>query len=138
MIEDTIAILYIDDDQDDLMIFGDSIGSLYPGVNVLKAQSGEEGLSILQSLERSAKPYPALIMLDMNMPRMDGRQTLQHIKNNNNWSDIPVVIFTTSSNNEDIEFCKRYNTQCITKPMSYKNLDHTVKQLISHCKIPLS
>lgn len=137
MIEESIAILYIDDDQDDLMIFGDSIGSVYPGITVLKAQSGEEGLSILQQLQQSSKPYPALIVLDMNMPRMDGRQTLQLIKGNDSWSDIPVVIFTTSSNNEDVEFCRRYNTHCITKPMSYKNLDLTVKELISHCNVPI-
>jgi len=138
MMEEPIGILYIDDDQDDLMIFGDSIGRLFPGTTVLKAQSGEDGLLILQQLEQSEQPYPSLIVLDMNMPRMDGRQTLQNIKSNSNWSDIPVVIFTTSSNNEDIEFCKKYNTQCITKPMSYKNLDLTVKQLVRHCKIPLS
>jgi CheY-like chemotaxis protein len=132
------AILYIDDDQDDLMIFGDSIGNLYPGITLLKAQSGEEGLAMLQHLEQSAMPFPSLIVLDMNMPKMDGRQTLQRIKGTTKWEDIPVVIFTTSYNREDIEFCRRFGTECITKPMSYKNLDNTIKQLISHCNIPLS
>ena len=138
MIDESIAILYIDDDQDDLMIFGDSIGSLYPGITIFKAQSGEEGLALLNRLEQSSMPFPSLIVLDMNMPKMDGRQTLQKIKGTIKWEDIPVVIFTTSSNREDIEFCKRYGTECITKPMSYKNLDHTIKQLISHCNIQLS
>jgi CheY-like chemotaxis protein len=137
MIDESTAILYIDDDQDDLMIFGDSIGSLYPGITILKAQSGEEGLAILTRLEQSSQPYPSLIVLDMNMPKMDGRQTLQKIKGKSAWMDIPVVIFTTSSNREDIEFCKKYDTECITKPMSYKNLDVTMRQLISHCNQPL-
>jgi CheY-like chemotaxis protein len=136
MIDESFTILYIDDDQDDLMIFGDSIGNLYPGITLLKAQSGEEGIGILSKLEQSGQPFPSLVMLDMNMPRMDGRQTLQEIKRK--WDDIPVVIFTTSSNREDVEFCKKFGTECITKPMNYKNLNSTIRLLISHSKIPLS
>jgi len=136
MIGETVAILYIDDDQDDLMIFGDSMGKLYPGITVITAESGEEGISILRNMELSAQPFPALVVLDMNMPRMDGRQVLQEIKRR--WDDIPVVIFTTSSNQEDIEFCKRFGTECITKPMNYKNLNHTMQLLVSHSKVPIS
>jgi CheY-like chemotaxis protein len=136
MIEETVAILYIDDDQDDLMIFGDSIGKLYPGIAVITAESGEEGMAILKNMEQEAQPFPALVVLDMNMPRMDGRQVLQEIKRN--WEEIPVVIFTTSSNQLDIEFCKRFGTECITKPMNYNNLHHTIQLLVSHSKVPIS
>jgi CheY-like chemotaxis protein len=135
MIGESVAILYIDDDQDDLMIFGDAIGRLYPGITVLTAQSGEEGITILKNMEQSAHPFPSLVVLDMNMPRMDGRQTLQVIKSK--WDDISVVIFTTSSNQLDIEFCKRFGTECLTKPMSYKNLNHTMQLLVSHSKLPI-
>lgn len=135
MIGETVAILYIDDDQDDLMIFGDSIGKLYPGLTVITAESGEEGMAILKDMEQNEQSFPALVVLDMNMPRMDGRQVLQEIKRR--WDEIPVVIFTTSSNREDIEFCKRFGTECITKPMNYKNLNHTIRLLVSHSKVPL-
>jgi CheY-like chemotaxis protein len=135
MTEDLMTILYIDDDQDDLMIFGEAMSSLQPGISVLKAQSGEEGIEILDNLEQESRPFPSLIVLDMNMPRMDGRQIMQKIKSKHNWKEIPVVIFTTSSNQSDVEFCKRYGTECITKPMSYNNLNNTIRQLLSHCKI---
>ena len=135
MIEETVAILYIDDDQDDLMIFGDSIGKLYPGITVITVESGEEGMTMLKNMEQDGQPFPALVVLDMNMPRMDGRQVLQIIKNK--WDEIPVVIFTTSSNLEDIEFCKRFGTECITKPMNYKNLNNTIQLLVSHSKVPI-
>jgi len=136
MIGETVAILYIDDDQDDLMIFGDAIGNLYPGITVITAESGEEGIAILRNMEQDAQPFPSLVVLDMNMPRMDGRQVLQEIKRR--WEEIPVVIFTTSSNQLDIEFCKRFGTECITKPMNYKNLNHTMQLLVSHSKVPIS
>ena len=135
MIGESVSILYIDDDQDDLMIFGDAIGNLYPGTTVLTAQSGEEGIALLRHMEQNAQPFPALVVLDMNMPKMDGRQTMQAIKSN--WEDLPVVIFTTSSNQEDIEFCKSFGTECITKPMNYKHLNHTMHLLVSHSKLPI-
>ena len=137
MQNEPITILYIDDDPDGLMIFGESISSLYPGIRILNAQSGEEGINILNMLEEENLPYPSLVMLDLNMPKMNGRQTLEHIRSNQNWEDIPVVIFTTCSSASDIEFCKHYNTDCITKPMSYKYMSQTIQQLFSYCNISL-
>ena len=133
MIEDATTILYIDDDPDDLMIFGESIRNLYPGISVLKAQSGEEGINFLSLLEQQNRPFPSLIVLDMNMPKMDGRQTLMQIRGKENWDDIPIVIFTTSANIAEVEFCKSYGIECITKPMSYNSLNHTMQQLVSYC-----
>lgn len=130
------TILYIDDDPDDLLIFGESIGNLYPDVKMLKAQSGEEGINILTQLEQQRKPFPMLIMIDMNMPKMNGRQTLEYIRSKQNWDDIPVVIFTTSSNVSDIEFCQHYGTYCITKPITYKNVNNTIQRLFTNCNIP--
>ncbi|HUP13223.1 MAG TPA: response regulator [Niastella sp.] len=129
------TILYIDDDQDDLLIFEESVGALYPDVTLYKAQSSEAGIQILDQLEKEKKPFPSLIMIDMNMPKMDGRQTLQHIRENKKWRNIPVAIFTTSANKEDIEFCKSFGSACITKPMSYADFSATLKKLFSHSKI---
>lgn len=126
------TLLYIDDDTDDLLIFSESLESLYPGVTVLKAQNGEEGVELLSKMEEDLKPLPRLIILDMNIPKMDGRQTLQMIRNNKNWEDIPVVIFTTTTNNADMEFCKKYGADCITKPMDYKSLTQTMQRLVSY------
>jgi CheY-like chemotaxis protein len=138
MIEEATTILYIDDDPDDLMIFGESIRNLYPGISVLKAQSGEEGINFLNLLEQENRPFPSLIVLDMNMPKMDGRQTMLKIRSKQSWEDIPIVIFTTSSNIADVEFCKSYGIECITKPMSYNNLKNTMQQLVSYCNRQIS
>lgn len=129
------TILYIDDDQDDLLIFEESVNCLYPDVTLYKAQSSEAGMDILNKLESDNKPFPSLIMIDMNMPKMNGRETLRHIRNNQKWQDIPIAIFTTSANEEDIEFCKKYGSACITKPMSLIDFNNTLQNLFSVCKI---
>jgi CheY-like chemotaxis protein len=126
------TILYIDDDQDDLLIFEESVSTLYPDVTLYKAQSSEAGIKILDQLEMERKPFPSLIMIDMNMPKMNGRETLQHIRKQKKWRDIPVAIFTTSANNEDIEFCKSFGSACITKPMSYADFSTTLQKIFSH------
>lgn len=129
------TILYIDDDQDDLLIFEESVSSLYPDVTLYKAQSSEAGMDILNQLESESKPFPSLIMIDMNMPKMNGRETLRHIRDNQKWQDIPIAIFTTSANAADVEFCKKYGSACITKPMNLTDFDNVLQKLFSHCNI---
>ena len=125
-----MTILYIDDDQDDLLIFEESINTLFPDITLFKAQSSEAGIDILNRLEMEKKPYPSLIMIDMNMPKMDGRQTLQHIRSVEKWQEIPVAIFTTFADLDDIEFCKLYGSACITKPMNFVDFGKTLHALL--------
>jgi CheY-like chemotaxis protein len=132
MLREPTTILYIDDDQDDLLIFEESVSTLYPDVTLYKAQSSEAGIRILNQLESERKPFPSLIMIDMNMPKMNGRETLQHIRSNRKWRHIPVAIFTTSANMDDIEFCKNFGSACITKPMNYADYSATLEKLINH------
>lgn len=129
-----VTILYVDDDPDDLLIFGDSINALHPSAEVLKAQGGEEALALLNHIEHHNQPFPQLIILDMNMPRMNGKQALEAIRKRENGADVPVVIFTTYSNQSDIDFFKSYGCTCITKPMSYDNLSRTMELVLSHLR----
>jgi CheY-like chemotaxis protein len=125
------TILYIDDDQDDLMIFEESVNTLFPDITLFKAQSSEAGIKILNELEMGKKPYPSLILIDLNMPKMDGRQTLQHIRSHERWQEIPIAIFTTFADLDDIAFCKRYGSTCITKPMNFVDFSKTLQKLLN-------
>lgn len=125
------TILYIDDDLDDLLIFEESVNTLFPEITLFKAQSSETGIGILNQLEIDNKPYPSLIMIDMNMPKMDGRKTLQHIRSVEKWQDIPIAIFTTFADYDDIEFCKLYGSACITKPMNFVDFGKTMQKLLN-------
>ena len=101
-----ITILMADDDEDDRLLTQDALAESRV-LNELFFV--EDGVELLEYLERKGKfsekessPRPGLILLDLNMPRMDGREALQAIKANPSLKGIPVVILTTSKQEEDM------------------------------------
>ncbi|BDF95280.1 MULTISPECIES: response regulator [Pseudoalteromonas] len=129
-----ITILMADDDEDDRLLTQDALTES----RVLnELHFVEDGVELLEYLERKGKfedrdssPRPSLILLDLNMPRMDGREALQAIKANPNLKGIPVVILTTSKQEEDM--VKGYDlgaASYITKPVTFDGLVDLMKTL---------
>ena len=129
-----IIILMADDDEDDRLLTQDALAES----RVLnELHFVEDGVELLEYLERRGKfedktlsPRPGLILLDLNMPRMDGREALEAIKANPNLKGIPVVILTTSKQEEDM--VKGYNlgaASYITKPVTFDGLVDLMKTL---------
>ncbi len=123
-----------DDDEDDRLLTQDALAES----RVLnELHFVEDGVELLEYLERKGKfenkdasPRPGLILLDLNMPRMDGREALQAIKANPNLKGIPVVILTTSKQEEDM--VKGYDlgaASYITKPVTFDGLVDLMKAL---------
>jgi two-component system, response regulator len=72
-------------------------------------------------------------MLDLNMPGMDGRETLLRIKENQDIRHIPVIVFTTSGNETDIQKCYEAGANCfVQKPFSYDRLVEVVRSIMQH------
>ncbi|MEO6720505.1 MAG: response regulator, partial [Ferruginibacter sp.] len=77
--------------------------------------------------------YPKLILLDLNMPKMDGREVLKKIKSNDNFRKIPVVVFSTTKNQLEVRRCYDLGANTyIVKPVSYDILVETMKQLCNY------
>ncbi len=95
------TIFLIDDDSDDREIFEESLLSLDLGINYVDAKNGAEALNKLKIPDFKK---PDIIFLDLNMPVMDGRQFLREVKRSDSYNDIPVVIYSTSSNEVDKKF----------------------------------
>ncbi|WP_296051523.1 response regulator [uncultured Alteromonas sp.] len=122
-----ITILMADDDEDDRLLAFDA---LKEGRVLNNLHCVEDGIELLEYLRREGKfsdpassPRPSLILLDLNMPRMDGREALQHIKADPNLRSIPVVILTTSKEEEDM--VRGYDlgaASYITKPVNFEGL----------------
>ena len=95
------------------------------------AHDGKEGLDFLY--QRGAyedAPRPGLILLDLNLPKYDGRQVLEIIKGDANLSDIPVVILTTSSTQEDILASYQLHANAyVTKPVDFDQFMEAVRQI---------
>ncbi|MCX7594763.1 MAG: response regulator [Fischerella sp.] len=102
----TITILMADDDEDDCMLAREALTESRLANNLHIVKDGEELMDYLHKRGRYAdpkiSPRPGLILLDLNMPKKDGREALKEIKNDPRLRQIPVVVLTTSKAEEDI------------------------------------
>ena len=104
---------------------------------IFRCCDGEEALEFLEQKRCDGKgeppPRPSLVLLDLNLPGTDGREVLQHAKQDPNLSAIPVVILTTSSNPKDLEFCYTNGANSyLLKPMSLKKFQRSIQILIDY------
>ena len=130
----TIPILIADDDQDDLDMIQEALRESRLLNNVHSVNDGEELMDYLHHRGKFSDsvlyPVPGLILLDLNMPRMDGREALREIKKDPNLRQIPIVVLTTSQAEEDI--FRTYDlgvNSFITKPVSFESLVKVMKTL---------
>lgn len=131
------TILYVEDDLDDLFIVQQAFEKYDGSIAVLHAENGFKALEYL-SQRAAAGPLPCLIILDMNMPGMDGRETLIRIRQSEYLKDIPIVIFTTSSSKADMEFAKNWGSEFITKPLVYTELEALIEKFVQKCNFEMS
>ena len=78
---------------------------------------------------------PCLVILDINMPLMDGKETLKEIKKDEILEILPVVFFTTSSNPRDRSFSTEHGVEFVTKPANYDSIVETIKDILSRCTV---
>lgn len=122
------SVLLIDDDIDDRMIFGDVLKELVPDIIYNEAINGEDALVRLES-----GLVPDLIFLDLNMPRVDGKQFLAEIRQIAHLRHIPVIIYTTSSHESDKKETRALGASYfITKPNSLHELNQLLKGILEH------
>lgn len=122
-----IAILIADDDPDDRLLAKEAFEE---SDLISKLHFVEDGEELIEYLNREDTPRPDLILLDLNMPRKDGREALREIKDNPNLRHIPVVVLTTS--NSDTDVFHSYNlgaSSYITKPVTFEGFLNFMKAL---------
>lgn len=125
-------VLHIDDDEDDRMMVEETIRELDPAIIVRQAGSGESGIAFLKQ-SKHFNDLPCLVILDLNMPVMDGKKVLSEIKKDPELASIPLVIFTTSPAQLDKDFASAENVELITKPSTTKDFFNSVKKMLAHC-----
>jgi len=108
-----------DDDMEDRMIVKQSFKEIYPADQVDFAEDGMELLSVLDR-SRTLQMLPTVILLDLNMPRLNGVETLRKLKDVPEYNNIPVVIFSTAVNDMQRDECLLLGAKhYITKPATY-------------------
>lgn len=129
-----ITILMADDDADDRMLTREAFEESLLANDLRFVVDGVELMDYLyhrgQFSDPAQSPRPGLILLDLNMPKKDGREALEEIKSDPDLASIPVVILTTSKEEEDIH--RSYQLHCnsyITKPVTLEGLVQVIKSL---------
>lgn len=122
-------VLCVDDDPDDRLMIGEAFRDLDPSVQVLEAGNGREAHKILESAKTAGK-FPALVILDINMPLMDGKETLIEMKKDEKLRSLPVVFFSTSANPRDRSFSEDHGVEFVTKPSNYRTIVETIRGFI--------
>lgn len=114
------SLLFVDDDADDTFLFREVLAEVAPALLFSSAADGEEAL---QKLTAPGALLPYLIFMDLNMPRMDGKECLAALKKHEKLKHIPVIMYTTSSYIKDKEEALHSGASYfITKPSSYNEL----------------
>jgi len=126
------TVLFVDDDTDDRELISNIIYEIDPSIKVVQAENGIEAIDYLSQAKTTAD-FPCLVILDLNMPKMDGRKTLVEIKKDEQLKAIPIVILSTSGNSVDKLFCTHHGVELVTKPSDHLAIHNEVKKLLRFC-----
>ena len=131
------VVLMADDDLDDVILVRKALQECNCDVDFRSVEDGEEAIEYLTGegryKEPGSAPRPSLILLDVDMPRKDGLQTLQEIRNNPEIRTIPVVVLTTSRDRDlMLRIYKLGGSAFITKPTVYKDIIKALDRLCAY------
>ena len=137
-----IEVLLVEDDPGDVLMTQEAFAEHKVGNRLSVVCDGDEALAYLRQQGRYAQaPRPDLVLLDLNLPRRDGRQVLAEIKNDEDLRRIPVVVLTTSQADEDVVHSYSLHANAyVTKPVDFERFIAVVRQIdqffVSVVKLP--
>ncbi len=123
-------VIYADDDPDDLELVEEAFSPYKDHVELITFNNGDAALQFFQN---NKDITPCLIILDINMPGISGKDLLRKIRQMDRLSKVPAVLFTTSNSVRDMEFAMHYNAGFITKPLDIHQMELIAEKFIDHC-----
>lgn len=128
----TLNILLIEDDMIEVMKLNRTISKLELPHKIVEANNGEEALKVLQNKDE----LPDIILLDLNMPKLNGIEFLNILKNDEVLKYIPTIILTTSNNQKDLLECYRIGIAgYVLKPLKYEDYTSKIEKLLAYWSI---
>jgi CheY-like chemotaxis protein len=125
-------VLYADDDPDDIEFVEEAFLKYTPNVELRCFPDGLELLGYIQDLP-SFEPLPCLIILDINMPGMNGKEVLKQIRQLENFREVPVVLFTTSTLPSEAAFARSFDAGFVNKPLHRNQIEQLVEYILQNC-----
>lgn len=128
----TLKILLIEDDMIEVMKMNRTISTLKLKHKITEANNGEEALKILED----KNSLPSIILLDLNMPKINGIEFLRILKGNKELRHIPTIILTTSNNQKDLLECYKIGVSgYVLKPLKYEDYVSKIESLLNYWSI---
>ena len=126
-----VHILLVEDNEGDIVLTREALSDAKIRNKITVARDGEEAIRLLdQSVENPEELMPDLVLLDINLPKIDGKEVLHHIKTSPSLKKIPVVMLTTSSSEADIaESYSNYANCFISKPVDLNKFFDVVRMI---------
>ena len=125
-------VLYADDDPEDIELVSEAFQVYSQNVELMTFRDGIELLNFIRTID----PFhaaPCLFILDINMPRLDGKETLRRLRRVEAFSDVPAVLFSTSSLPADAAFAESFKAGFVTKPLHTSQVHLIIDKIIEHC-----
>jgi two-component system response regulator len=134
---DRVVLVMVDDDEDDCLLVNDAIRQACVDCTFRCVEDGEQLLDYLDRSHRlmdvESCPFPDLILLDLNMPRMHGRKVLEILKTDPRFRAVPVIILTTSRELEDVKVCYDLGANSyITKQATFDDIISCFRTLLEY------
>jgi CheY-like chemotaxis protein len=127
----SVEVLLVEDSPGDVRLTQEAFRDADPSIHLHVASDGVEAMAFLRHQgSYSHAPRPDIILLDLNLPKMDGREVLAHIKSDHSLKMIPTVILTTSDAEADIAKCYQLHANCyLKKPVQLEEFEGLVKSI---------
>ena len=125
-------VLYADDDHDDRQLLREAFQLYAPNVELVVFNDGVELLGFVETID-PLQAAPCLFIIDINMPRLDGKETLKRLREMDIVSEVPAVLFSTSSLPADQLFARGLQAGFVTKPLHTNQVHMIIDEIIDHC-----
>ncbi len=129
--EPKLEILHIDDNRGDLLLTKQAFERANVDCNISFAVDGEQGLNYLYRKGNfSNAKRPDIILLDLNMPILNGKELLRIVKNDDSLKSIPIIILTTSTSDLDVQYCyENHANAYVKKAVDFKNFFQSIRSI---------
>ncbi|MEM6502838.1 MAG: response regulator [Cyanobacteria bacterium P01_C01_bin.89] len=130
-------LFVVEDNDQDFLALERIIKEKTQNVVIRRFEDGDEALDWVEEAKIQSGStsyfYPALVLLDLNLPGTNGREVLEVLKHDRDWHQVPVVIFTTSQKPDDIEYCYENGANSyLVKPLGFEQLRETVQAFLEY------
>ena len=126
-------ILYVDDDADDRDLLSEAIQKVNPEIKVVLAENGLVALDYLHMAKVQHMALPCLVVLDLNMPFLDGKETFDRIKEDPELQTVRVIIFSSSEKPNDKALFNGQGIEYFSKPASFSYMNAIASHMVEAC-----